>query len=118
MTDVTLTYNGEIFNRFDSGSSQLWNLVEDQKSAAVQNMTAMNSGTGGSPSQTVQSYVKLDFAQVSLPDKRDSTLIHGKPILNAVVQLSFTAPAAGILHAMYVYNASLLCSRGSAEYIF
>jgi hypothetical protein len=118
MTDVTLTYNGEIFNRFDSGSSQLWNLVEDQKSAAVQNMTAMNSGTGGSPAQTVQSYVKLDFAQVSLPDKRDSTLIHGKPILNAVVQLSFTAPAAGILHSMYVYNASLLCSRGSAEYIF
>jgi len=45
----------------------------------VQNMTAMNSGTGGSPAQTVQSYVKLDFAQVSLPDKRDSTLIHGKP---------------------------------------
>jgi hypothetical protein len=79
MTDVQLTYNGEIFNRFDSGSSQLWNLVEDQKSAAVQNMTAMNSGAGGSPSQTVQSYVKLDFAQVSLPDKRDSTLIHGKP---------------------------------------
>jgi hypothetical protein len=23
-----------------------------------------------------------------------------------------------VLHAMYLYNASLLCSRGSAEYIF
>jgi hypothetical protein len=23
-----------------------------------------------------------------------------------------------VLHAMYLYNASLLCSRGSSEYIF
>ena len=42
-------------------------------------------------------------------------------ILNAVVQFQFRAPAANtafVLHAMYLYNASLLCSRGSAEYIF
>ena len=118
MTDVQLTYNGEVFNRFDSGSSALWNVVEDQKSAGVTGLVAMNSGSAGSPAQIVQSYVKLDFAQVSVPAERESVLIHGKPILNAVVQLSFTAPAAGVLHAMYLYNASLLCSRGSAEYIF
>jgi hypothetical protein len=118
MTDVTLTYNGEIFNRFDSGSSALWNVVEDQKSAGVTGLVAMNFGSAGSPAQIVQSYVKLDFAQVYVPGERESTLIHGKPILNAVVQLAFTAPAAGVLHAMYLYNSSLLCSRGSAEYIF
>ncbi len=42
-------------------------------------------------------------------------------ILNAVVNLQFRAPAAStayVMHAMYLYNASLLCSRGSAEYIF
>ena len=42
-------------------------------------------------------------------------------ILNAVVNLQFQAPVAStayVLHAMYLYNASLLCSRGSAEYIF
>lgn len=118
MTDVQLTYNGEVFNRFDSGSSALWNVVEDQKSAGVTGLAAMNSGSAGSPTQIVQSYVKLDFSQVSVPAERESVLIHGKPILNAIVQLSFTAPAAGVLHAMYLYNASLLCSRGSAEYIF
>ena len=118
MTNVQLTYNGEVFNRFDSGSSALWNVVEDQKSAGVTGLVAYNSGTAGSPAQIVQSYVKLDFAQVFVPSDRESVLVHGKPILNAVVQLSFTAPAAGILHAMYLYNASLLCSRGSAEYIF
>jgi hypothetical protein len=47
-------------------------------------------------------------------------LLHGKPILNAVVNLEFITPTndAYTLHAMYLYNASLLCSRGSAEYIF
>jgi hypothetical protein len=118
MTDVQLTYNGEVFNRFDSGSSALWNVVEDQKSAGVTGLVAMNSGSAGSPAQIVQSYVKLDFSQVYVPSDRESVLVHGKPILNAIVQLAFTAPAAGILHAMYLYNASLLCSRGSAEYIF
>ena len=42
-------------------------------------------------------------------------------ILNAVVNLTFDVPANNIgftLHAMYLYNSSLLCSRGSAEYIF
>ena len=79
MTDVQLTYNGEVFNRFDSGSSALWNVVEDQKSAGVTGLVAMNSGSAGSPAQIVQSYVKLDFSQVSVPSDRESVLIHGKP---------------------------------------
>jgi hypothetical protein len=47
-------------------------------------------------------------------------LVLGKPILYAVVNVSLTKPTADpyTLHAMYLYNASLLCSRGSAEYIF
>jgi hypothetical protein len=56
-----------------------------------------------------------------VPYDKEMKLIHGKPILNAVVNLQFSAPAANtsyVLHAMYLYNASLLCSRGSAEYIF
>ena len=118
ITELELTYNGEVFNRFQSGSSVLWNLVEDQKQAGVSGLTIQNAATSGVVAQVVQSYVKLDFAQVSVPWDRESLLVHGKPILNAIVQLKFTAPAAGILHAMYLYNASLLCSRGSAEYIF
>ena len=117
LTDVQLNYNGEVFNRFDAGSSQLWNLVEDQKSSVVNNMTSQNVGSVNVLAFTGY-YIKCDFAQVYSPMGRESTLVGGKPVLNAVVSLSFTAPAAGILHAMYIYNASLLCSRGSAEYIF
>lgn len=118
MSDVQITYNGEVFNRFDANSFQLWNIVEDQKVSAVSNYALYTSGAATAATQVSPVYTKCDFAQVSVPSDRDSVLIHGKPVLNAVVQLSFTAPAAGILHAMYLYNASLLCSRGSAEYIF
>lgn len=120
MNDVQLTYNGEVFNRFDSGSAAMWNIVEDQKSSVVANYTLQNAGAVGSTQQNLP-YVKCDFAQVSVPWDRESLLVHGKPILNAIVNFQFRAPTAStsyVLHAMYIYNASLLCSRGSAEYIF
>jgi hypothetical protein len=119
MNNVVLTYNGEIFARYDAGSAQLWNLTTDEK-AAQTSMTIANSGTTGST--TVVSYwVDAPFAQVNMPDGKESELVHGKPILNAVVNLQFDVPALStsyILHAQYLYNASLLCSRGSSEYIF
>jgi hypothetical protein len=108
MTDVQLTYNGEIFARFDSGSSALWNVVEDQKTSVVGNYTLQNYTTTGS-AQANCPYVKCDFSQVSVPWDRESLLVHGKPILNAVVQFQFRAPAAStsyVLHAMYLNTAA------------
>lgn len=120
LTDVQLLYNGEVFNRFDNNSSQLWNLVECEKPSFVNgytNYTAIGSApTTGTVLTPV--YLKCDFAQVSVPSERDSVLVHGKPVMNAVVSLSFNTSVVGILHAMYIYNASLLMSRGSSEYIF
>ena len=119
INSVTLTYNGEVFSRFDSGSAPLWNLTCDEKSAAFNNVIQ----TPGSVATTtpVTTWTECPFAQVCVPYDKEMKLIHGKPILNAVVNLQFQAPAAStsyVLHAMYLYNASLLCSRGSAEYIF
>jgi hypothetical protein len=119
MTDIQLLYNGEVFSRFDNASYQLWNVVEDQKVSQVGNYTnfsAVNVSTASAPIAT--QYVKCDFAQVSMPSERQSVLVHGKPVLNSVVSLQFSTAVAGTLHAMYLYNASLLLSRGSAEYIF
>ena len=117
---VTLTYNGEIFSRFDVGSAALWNLTCDEK---TQTLPAYNYQASGSVATATQStpWVDCPFAQVCVPYDKEMKLIHGKPILNAVVNLQFQAPVAStayVLHAMYLYNASLLCSRGSAEYIF
>lgn len=120
ISDVQLTYNGEVFNRFDATSFQLWNTVEDTKTPAVNGLVQANYAAAG-VATVVSPYIRLDLAQVSVPSERESVLVHGKPVLNAVVQVQFRAPAANtayILHAMYLYNASLLCSRGSSEYVF
>jgi hypothetical protein len=119
INDVTLTYNGEIFSRFDGGSAPLWALSADEKSASYSNRVQ----TPGSVAVTtpVSYWVECPFAQVCVPYDKEMKLVHGKPILNAVVNLQFRAPAAStsyVLHAMYLYNSSLLCSRGSSEYIF
>jgi hypothetical protein len=119
MNNVQLTYNGEIFARFDSGSSQLWNLTENEKISAVN--TSLQTVGAVAVTPTVSYWTECSFAQVSKEWDRETKLIHGKPILNAVVNLTFDVPTLNtswILHAMYIYNASLLCSRGSAEYIF
>jgi hypothetical protein len=118
LTNVQLTYNGEIFSRFDAGSTQLWNLLNDEKSSKTNLNLAVPATSSSAP--FVSTWVDMPFSQVNVPYDKEMKLVHGKPILNAVVNLQFTCPnsSAYTLHAMYLYNASLLCSRGSAEYIF
>lgn len=119
--NLTLTYNGEIFTRFDGGAGQLWNLISDEK-ASVVNASFYTAGAGaGTVVVGTAPWVVCPFSQVNVPYDREMKLAHGKPILNAVVNLTFTNPegaGAYTLHAMYLYNASLLCSRGSSDYIF
>jgi hypothetical protein len=116
---VQLTYNGEVFARYDGTSNQLWSLIGDEKSASVTS-SLLTSATPPTAAATVASWVELPFAQINVAYDKESKLVHGKPILNAVVNLTFNNPDNGayVLHAVYNYNASLLCSRGSAEYIF
>ena len=120
LNNVTLTYNGEIFSRFDSGSGQLWGLTTGEKTNSY-NAIVTQPGQGNAPAPVVSQWTSCPFAQVCVPYDKEMKLIHGKPILNAVVNLQFSAPVINtqfVLHAMYLYNSSLLCSRGSAEYIF
>ena len=118
--NVQLTYNGEIFFKTASSASQIWNLVCDTKEPGAN--IEQQDGSGGFES-VLATYVDIPFAQVNVPYDKEIKLLHGKPILNAVVNLSFTTPSvlsgdSWTLHAVYLYNSSLLCSRGSSEYIF
>jgi hypothetical protein len=127
LSDTTLTYNGEIFFTGNGNVSQLWNLIEDKKSAAF-SMVNVTAATGAAAGAVSSQWTLVKFAQVDVPRDRMYDLISGKPILNAVVNLQTTLPAlptyAGAtavswnLHAVYFYNASLLVSRGTTDYIF
>lgn len=129
LTNVTLTYNGEIFFVSNGGVANMWNLIEDKKRPGF-DIANINPATGSTAGITAQfsSWVDVKFAQVDIPRDRMYDLLSGKPILNAVVQVQCTLPAlptvAGsaatswTLHALYLYNASLLCSRGTTDYVF
>ena len=79
MNNVVLNYNGEIFARFNAGSSQLWNLTTDEKAQQFNNKY-FATGASVTTTTNVKSYWTVcPFAQVSLPSERDSVLVHGKP---------------------------------------
>lgn len=119
-TSIQMTYAGDIYARFDAGSSVLWNLVNDNKSPRV----VLGSVVGGTPpttSSTNSYWVTLPFAQTFLDEDQHYVLVHGKPITNGIVNLIVSPPTAQsdwILNVSYVYNTTLLMSQGSADFVF
>jgi hypothetical protein len=124
LSNIVLTYNGEIFYRADGYSNSLWSLTNDSKTAYVNAFQAGYAGgaTGvGTWIPYTSEWVEMPFSQAGIPYDKEVKLLGGKPILNAVVNLQVQTPTADtdyVLHVCYFYNASLLCSRGGAEYIF
>ena len=128
--DAELRYNGEIFFTAPGQSARLWNLVEDKKRAGFSTSLIDYTANPAAASAYFSSWTLVKFAQVDVPRDRMYDLVSGKPVLNAVINLSLNLPAevltAGVvsantrvvLHAVYLYNASLLCSRGTSEYVF
>jgi hypothetical protein len=127
LANTQLLYNGEIFFTSNGNVSQMWNLIEDKKKPAF-DTTDVTAATGAPGAQVESYWTLVKFSQVDVPRDRMYDLVAGKPILNAVVQLQTTLPAlptlGGVaatswtLHALYLYNASLLCSRGTTDYVF
>ena len=120
ISNVQLTYNGEVFYRADGSSNPIWSLISDTKTASVSQPTSVSGGGGGWASGT-STWVDMPFAQINVPFDKQVKLVHGKPILNAVINLQLLTPTAQsdwVLNVIYLYNASLLMSRGGSEYVF
>lgn len=123
-----LTYAGDIYSRFDSGSSALWNLINDDKSPQVA-MTGYNSASTppgiNNLNNSLAQWVVLPFAQTFVDDDSHYVLVHGKPITNGIVNLIVSPPLYSgavsndwVLNVSYIYNTTLLMSQGSADFVF
>jgi hypothetical protein len=72
----------------------------------------------------VSRWAELPFGQTSGSDYAADILVHGKEITNGIVNLEVTppqgvaAPSGWTLHVVYVYNSTLVFSRGTAELQF
>ena len=120
-TDIQMTYAGDIYARYQLGSSPLWNLINGNKSPAVDTVSLSWTGSNYDASPAVSAWVELPFAQTHVDEDSHNTLVHGKPITNGIVNLDLTTQTAASdykLNVSYVYNTTLLMSQGTADYVF
>lgn len=122
-TDLQVTYAGDVYARYDAGSSVLWNLVNARQTPKFANSLLVTNGAGGYNASTpYDSYwVDLPFAQSYDPDTAHSMYVSGKEITNGIVQLQLRTPSAQAdwkLHVTYVYNTVIVFSQGTCDYAF
>lgn len=125
IADLTLTYAGEIFARFDKGSGQLWNLVNGRMTPAVNNVRLIDGGNGtiSITNPRLDHWLELPFAQSYDTTTAHSMYTSGREITNGIVNLSFSladsVPSADdyVLNVSYCYNSVLLFSQGTCSYL-
>lgn len=121
ISDIQMTYAGDVYARYDGGSSQLWNLINGNKSPLVDTSVLSYSAPDYTETPSVSGWVELPFAQTFEGEGQTNVLIHGKPITNGIINLQLTTPSAEsdwLLNVSYVYNATLLFSQGTCDYVF
>jgi len=117
---IQMTYAGDIYARYDNQSSPLWNIINGSKVPAVDNVVITNA-TPPTAAASLSQWVELPFAQTMLDEDSHYTLVHGKPITNGIVNLDVTTPTSSanwVLNVSYIYNATLLMSQGTCDYVF
>lgn len=120
---VTALYAGVIFAQYEAGSSRIWNLLDGTAPAAVEQSVLSAAGGGGgvmTSAASLSQWCELPFSQPTGRDYEADVLVHGKQILNGLVNLQITPPDASAytLHVAYVYNNTLSFSRGSCDLVF
>jgi hypothetical protein len=119
-SSVQMTYAGDVYARYEAASSPLWNLINGDKSPAVDSQSIV-VGTPPVSSAFLAQWVELPFAQTMVDCDQNTILVHGKPITNGIVNLQITAPSAQAdwtLNVSYIYNTTLLMSQGTADFCF
>lgn len=119
-TSVQMTYAGDVYARYENQSSLLWNIINGNKLPGVDNLLITN-GAPPTGSAVLNEWVELPFAQSMIDEDSHYTLVHGKPITNGIVNLDIATPTAQsdwVLNVSYVYNATLLMSQGTCDYVF
>jgi hypothetical protein len=119
--NITCTYAGDVYARFDNGISQLWNLVNGKSSPYVNGLTISYSG-GYSTTSAQYGWATLPFAQTyDVAESSDFMLVEGLNVTNGIVNIAFSTPTASAnykLHLSYIYNASAVFSQSSCEFVF
>lgn len=118
---IVMTYAGDIYARYDSGSHNIWNLINGNKTPVVDGSELSFGGGSYTEDPFTAAWTELPFAQTLEGEGSMNVLVHGKPITNGIVNLDITTPFAAAdwqLNVSYIYNATLLFSQGTCDYVF
>jgi hypothetical protein len=124
---VQLAVNGLIYFDSKNGEQQLWNLVERKTSASFSNEILSTQLAGGVTSWVVTPstgyWIWIPFGQHQEVLANECELSHGLSLMNSIINLTLNLPTLGggatyTVTAEYLFNSTLLFSRGSCEYVF
>lgn len=118
---VVMTYAGDIYAQYNDGVNPLWNLINGNKTPAVNNSELGFNAGAFTSTPVVSQWVELPFAQTFEGEGDMNTLVHGKPITNGIVNLqlsAYTAETDWTLNVSYIYNSTLLFSQGTVDFVF
>jgi hypothetical protein len=129
MYDPQVLYNGTVYFTARNEASRLWNVVSSDVQSQIPNVAlSVPSVPAAGPVVLANpvdvTWLEVPFAQVMEQISATHTLVHGLPISNAVVNMTFGVPdfttpnKAYTLHVVYVFNSCLFMSRGNCEYVF
>lgn len=76
---VQMTYAGDVYSRYEFGSSALWNLINGNKAPAWDNNVVVDGGSSFTASPKLSQWVELPFAQTLVDEDAHNILVHGKP---------------------------------------
>lgn len=121
--DITLTYNGLVYQNYKGTSSQIWDLLgTDVPSNYIgSKLTDQGAGAGWTSEPKLVNWINMPFSMIYEQLSGSSLYVTGKAIENAVVNLQLATPEAKstyVLKAVYSYNSLLFMSAGSCEYLF
>ena len=119
-SQVTLSVNGLIYFDSRNGQNQLWSLLDRKTSASWTADTIAVVGTAFTNTPTESYWTWIPFAQHSEVLANESELSHGLSLMNSIVNIQVALPnnTTYTVSAEYVFNSTVLFSRGSAEYVF
>jgi hypothetical protein len=123
---VEMLYAGDVYARYNNGVGQLFNLLNSNKASAFDTVYANIAGglVVNPPNAFLSQWLELPFAQPLCDEDSHYILLHGKAITNGIINLNnlILPPVASVkgwtLNISYVYNATILFSQGSCDYVF
>ena len=123
---VEMLYAGDVYARYNNGVGQLFNLLNSNKASAFDTVSANIAGglVVNPPNAFLSQWLELPFAQPLCDEDSHYILLHGKAITNGIINLNnlILPPVASVrgwtLNISYVYNATILFSQGSCDYVF